>query len=291
MPKCGEVCFKSDLSGSLNNTYFTLNSENNESLYHVWHNVNGAGSDPAPVNSLGIEVQINTNDEKEIVCLATKLALDNIRDFTIERVLSDKIKITNSRKGLADDTVDNGTGFSFIVKQQGAEKLMKSVDVPFDGNSRYLLNTQEKRFENYPITATEVTLTGEVDVQGAIEEIGASASPGFSFGRSGNVSTNAWLNNEGVPSNKAGRYIFIDNPILFQIFVSNENINTFTISIYEHEGNEINLTLLDTLTITADRDGSKETSVAVTAGRQIAIKLTSGSAKNIIAGLILKGTN
>ena len=129
------------------------------------------------------------------------------------------------------------------------------------------------------------------DVQGAIEEIGASASPGFSFGRSGNASTGSWLLNEGVPSNRAGRYVFTTSPKLVEIFVSSENIDTYTISIYEHEGDEVNLTLLDTLSITAARGGQKISNVAITSGRQLAIRVTAGSARNVVAGLILKGVS
>lgn len=129
------------------------------------------------------------------------------------------------------------------------------------------------------------------DVQAAIEEIGASASPGFSWGRSGNSSSGTWLNNETVPSNRSGRFVFISNPSLAVIFVSSENLNTYTISVYEHEGNGVNLTLLDSLSVTAARGAFKTTTVAVTAGRQLAIKVTSGSASNIVAGVILKGNS
>lgn len=129
------------------------------------------------------------------------------------------------------------------------------------------------------------------DVQAAIEEIGASASPGFSWGRGGNNSTNTWLNNEGVPSNRSGRFIFIANPELAVIFCSNRNISTYTISVYEHEGDEINLTLLDSLSVVAARGAFKTTAIPVTAGRQLAIQITSGSAQDIVAGVILKGVS
>lgn len=127
-------------------------------------------------------------------------------------------------------------------------------------------------------------------VQGAIEEIGASASPGFSWGRSGSIGSGTWLLNESVPSNNTGRYVSISNPVLYEIFASNEGVNTFTISIYEHSGNSIGLTLLDTLTVTSARGGSKTSSVSVTQGKQIAVRLTSGSAKNIVVGTIIKGS-
>jgi len=157
-----EVEFNADVASNLNNTYFTLSSENNESLYHVWYNVSGAGVDPSPANSVAIEVPIEANDTAEIVTLATKLVLDNKEDFVVEQIAPTKLKISNARLGGADNTVDNGTGFEIITVQQGAEKLLKSVDIPFDGNSRYLFNTQEKRFEVESIAALG-TVAVEVD--------------------------------------------------------------------------------------------------------------------------------
>lgn len=129
------------------------------------------------------------------------------------------------------------------------------------------------------------------DVQAALEEIGASASPGFSWGRSGNNNSGTWLNNEGVASNRTGRFVFINNPELSFIFVSSRNQSTYTISVYEHEGNSINLTLLDSLTVTSSRGGFKSTSISVTQGRQLAIQVTSGAGQDLVAGVILKGNS
>lgn len=157
-----EITFAADSAGSLNNTYFTLYSENDESLYHVWYNVAGGGTDPAPVNSVGIEVPIETNDSAEIVLLATRLVLENKSDFKVEEIGPIKLKITNSRKGVASNTQDFGTGFTFNTVQQGDERLLKSVDIPFDGNTRYIFNTQEKKFEVESIAALG-TVAVEVD--------------------------------------------------------------------------------------------------------------------------------
>lgn len=129
------------------------------------------------------------------------------------------------------------------------------------------------------------------NVQEAIQEVGISASPGFSWGRSGNANNGTWLQNDGVPSNRAGRFVFVNQPELFQIFVSNEDIKTFEVSVFEHDGDSINLTLLDTIVITSARGGTKQSSVAVTQGKQLALQITSGSAKNIVAGVIIKGKN
>jgi hypothetical protein len=132
------------------------------------------------------------------------------------------------------------------------------------------------------------------NVQEAIEETKVSASPGFGFGRSGNSASNTWLLRTGsVPSNKTGVSLGISNPQLKQIDVSNENISTFDIAIYEHEGDEINLTLLTTVSITGSRTASFTVSdfgtVDATQGRQLAVRIVNGSARNLGVDVTLIG--
>lgn len=131
------------------------------------------------------------------------------------------------------------------------------------------------------------------NVQNAIEEIGASASPGFSWGRSGGLLASTWLQVDGgVPSNSAGRYVAINNPVVALFFCSSDTVSTFTLTMYSHDGDSTNLTVLGTLTITAARGGtSGAVSWPTAKGKQIAVRLTSGSANNLVAGAILKGTN
>lgn len=128
----------------------------------------------------------------------------------------------------------------------------------------------------------------------AIREVsvtaGASASPGYSFGRSANAGPGAWLLRTGsVPSNKTGIPVAITNPSLSLISIGNENINTFDVGIYEHEGDEINLTLLATVSVINKRTENFDVDIPVTSGRQLAAKVESGSAKNIGVSLQLKG--
>jgi hypothetical protein len=131
------------------------------------------------------------------------------------------------------------------------------------------------------------------DVQSAIEENQASASPGFSFGRPGNVSANTWLRRPGnVSSNRAGVTVSINNPVIVSVAVSNRNIETYTIEIYEHEGNQVNLTLLGSVNIVAARGGIFPVNITATQGRQLAVRLGSsvgGTTRDIGVDLVLKG--
>lgn len=144
------ITFISDVGGSLNNDYFTLYSENDESLYHVWYNVGGSGVDPAPAGSQGIEIPVATNDPASIIKLATQLILGRfIDDFKVQTLSDIKLKVTNARKGPASNSADVGTGFTITTVQQGEEELVKSIDIPYDGTTIYKFNVEEKRFETF----------------------------------------------------------------------------------------------------------------------------------------------
>lgn len=172
------------------------------------------------------------------------------------------------------------------VKVKITEK--NGVELEFD--EEYVLDAQNIPFDE--------TVTGELvatDVQGAIDEISntvaTSASPGFSFGRASNVNSGTWLNCEGVPSNKAGRWVYISNAVVTRVFVSNEQQTTFDVSVYYHDGNEINLTLLGTVSVINLYGDSFDVNFPVPTDKQLALRVTSGSARNVVAGLELQGTN
>jgi hypothetical protein len=135
------------------------------------------------------------------------------------------------------------------------------------------------------------------DVQGAIEElkssIATSASPGFSFGRSGNVTSGAYLQNETVPSNISGRWVYINSASIQKVFIANELTTTYKIEVLYHDGNEVGLTSLGTVTVTAAKGGAFSVNWAVPTNKQIAVRLATdspNSAKNLVVGLQLAGT-
>ncbi len=144
---------------------------------------------------------------------------------------------------------------------------------------------------NIPFDNSTNGFTGD-DIQTAIEESGASASPGFSFGRSGNVSAGTWLRRPGnVPSNRAGVAIPINNPIISEISCSNRNIDSYTLDIYEHDGNSVNLNLLGSVSVTSARGGIFTVSFPSTKGKQLAVRLApgSGSVRDLGADIVIKG--
>lgn len=130
------------------------------------------------------------------------------------------------------------------------------------------------------------------NVQEAIEEIGASASPGFSWGRSGELSIGTWLLNESVPSQRSGRVISLDNPVVARVYVTNRNIATYEVSFYEHDGNQSGLTFLGSVNVVSARGAAFSVNVSISSGRQLATRITditSGIVRDVVAGIIVKG--
>jgi hypothetical protein len=131
-------------------------------------------------------------------------------------------------------------------------------------------------------------------VQDALDElcgsVSNSASPGFSFGKSGNITSGTWLLRPGsVPSNKSGVTVGFINPEILKIMSSTENLDTYDVTVYEHEGDEVNLTALVTKSVVSARSATFDVAIAMTFGRQLAVRVTSGSAKNIGVDLQLSG--
>ena len=131
------------------------------------------------------------------------------------------------------------------------------------------------------------------DVQTALDNLytlsAISASPGFTWGNSGNTPSGTWLTNDQVPSNRTGRIFPLFNGKTVQLAVSNEVANTCTIQLYEHDGTTF--TLLTSVSLTAQRSNVVTVSVNITQGKELACFLSSGSAKNPIVQLIAKGTS
>ena len=85
-----------------------------------------------------------------------------------------------------------------------------------------------------------------------LNSIAANASPGYTWGRGNTNNLNQWLDATGSrPSNKTGVPFDLNNGKLIKFWIGNENLTDFEISLYSHEGDEINLTLLASFDIIA----------------------------------------
>lgn len=126
------------------------------------------------------------------------------------------------------------------------------------------------------------------DVQSAIEEIGASASPGFSFGRSGVSNSGTYLQVDSVPSNQAGRIVPLTTGFVTDVFISCQIASTFTI-VFEKRVGSVFVAFL-TVTVTANRKLTQSvTGVPVALNDEICAKVGSGSVQNVVVGFIIRG--
>jgi len=135
------------------------------------------------------------------------------------------------------------------------------------------------------------------DTQGAIEELQTSltisASPGFSFGRSGVATPGTYLQCETVPSNISGRWVYINSARVTHVYITNELVTTYTVEVLSHDGNGVNLASLGTVIIAAARGGDFPVSWAVAHDKQLAVRIATTSAnnpKNVVCGLQLSGS-
>lgn len=131
-------------------------------------------------------------------------------------------------------------------------------------------------------------------IEEAVEQsVTTSASPGFTWGRSGNVTAGSWLLNESVPSNISGRTVFLTSALIKKVFVAHQDAVIVKYDIYHHAGDGLSLTYIGSVTTTATRTYSAVLNLSVPSNVQLAFKIASDSpngSKNPVVGILLAGT-
>lgn len=120
--------------------------------------------------------------------------------------------------------------------------------------------------------------------------VGVSASPGFTWGDSGNVK-NSYLQNDTVPSNLAGRIVPVTGSIR-AITVTSRLPNSAQIEIHRRDPGPV-YTVLTTVTMPANRVGIfilADPYPAVTVGDELSVFVNDTAAiSNPVVGLIILG--
>ena len=80
------------------------------------------------------------------------------------------------------------------------------------------------------------------------KDIPGNASAGYEYTRK-NPSEGTWLDSGGIPSNKTGIPFGLANGVLDGVWVGSSTLSEYDISVYWHDGDETNLTLLTTVSI------------------------------------------
>lgn len=207
---------------------------------------------------------------------------------------------------IVDTTNDAGNGRIFFLKNSGTGSvtiknyLGTSLWVLDDYEMVMIVGNDNNNWDFY-FSAKNIsydnTLSGLTsnNIQDAIDEISStaavSASPGFTWGASGNISKGSYLLNDTVPSNTAGRVVPLATGYIEKVFIAIENATTASLDIQKRVGST--LVTLVTVTITSARVATIPVSVAVVIGDELAIRVSPTSAnsvKNPVVGLIIKGS-
>jgi hypothetical protein len=120
------IGYRADSAGDLNNDYFFVYNAAG-TKFHVWHNINSAGSNPAPAGSTAIEVAGATGATAAALATAAATAIGAATglDATASEGV---VTVTCTGTGYASGPHEGvGTGFTFAVTTQG----VASADVGF----------------------------------------------------------------------------------------------------------------------------------------------------------------
>lgn len=190
-------------------------------------------------------------------------------------------------KPLKIEDTTNGSSLNFAPKESDpTEDFLAAKGVAFENSDDTTIRGDAgiMKFKDADVTV-EVTLEDLLNG-------GTGASPGFSFGRNGNVSAGTWLRRPGnVPSNRAGVTIPVDNPVVREVSCSNRNIDNYTLEIWEHEGNLVNQNLLGTISVVSARGGTFAVNFPTSRGKQIAVRLATGGGgvRDLGADVVIRG--
>lgn len=120
------------------------------------------------------------------------------------------------------------------------------------------------------------------------------SSPGFVYSAVSSKTSGFWLTSDGIPSNVVGIPVLFGDARVVQAAVGTEVEADYTIAVYQHEGNGVNLNQIGTFNITSG--GAKRVVVDfpvvyTSPNVQLACRLLTGNTLNLKVSLILSGTS
>jgi len=120
------------------------------------------------------------------------------------------------------------------------------------------------------------------------------ASPGFVYAAVADKTTGFWLTQNGIPSNVNGIPVLFGDGIIIQAAVGAELESDYTIGVYQHEGQAVNMTQLGSFNVVTGgpkRFGLSLPIVYSSPNVQLACRLESGDTLNMSVSLVLKGSS
>ena len=126
--------------------------------------------------------------------------------------------------------------------------------------------------------------------------ISTSLSYGLDFSRRGNVNAlTVLLTRDGILSSTSGHPVGISNPVLKGVNVATRNSNTYTLRLFQHDGNSVNRVNIADVVITANANPRLIAGVdftitnPMTTGNQLGVELIAGTARDIMVEVIISG--
>lgn len=160
-----------DVAGSLQNKYFLIYSGYDNQKYHVWFNVDGAGVNPAPANSISIQVAINSNDTAVINAKAIQLTVNMLFGAKFKASVANSIVyIENVNYGLFTASSDFNTGFT-ILTQDGANQEVAAVSIGYDIDGNVLWQGQTLKNYYYDVYSGKFVRDTTVELSGVTVDV------------------------------------------------------------------------------------------------------------------------
>lgn len=265
-----------DVAGSLNNTYFLLDTAQEAKKYYVWYNVGATGTDPMVAGRTGIAVPIAFNDSAAIVALATKLILDATAELKATGV-SNVVTIENVEFGTSSIS-DVSTGFTLTTVIAGTSEVVKSIELVAPPETKYLYNEFEKQIELYDFVEfhsdfVETTPGGDkaLRVQG---EISIVTDP-----NNNNEIVNAYTEASSVPASVLTTIGTFTAPVgkttfLQRVSAGGQNIATFQVEVNGSKLEKRRTYFSGDLTTDFVFGGFSESGYPLTVGDVVTVKVT-----------------
>jgi hypothetical protein len=223
-----------------------------------------------------------------------------LREFLANQVFFDgDFKIFDISIPAATDRFRIRHGLTFIPAD--------IINLAFEGDGNYFFHYQEFDRENLFVSTNGPVrirfLAGKLrdPVANAVRrevfpfrapgDVTLPASPGFVFAAVNQKSDLFWLTTEGIPSNVVGIPVLFANARIVAAAVGTEVETNYKLGFYQHQGNEIGMTLVGELEVLAG--GAKkfelDLPIANVTNSQLACRLESGNTTNLKVSLVVKG--
>jgi hypothetical protein len=228
-------------------------------------------------------VELTTNDESVITHLITTDT--NPASAGLSAPVGSLALSTNGKTYYKHNTADTDWVTAFTQLPNELASLVPQKITPTTAD-RILIEDSESTFQKRYISLQSLSSW--------IEE---NSGHGLDFSRRGNISaTTVLLTRDGILSSSSGHPIGISNPVMSSVNVSTRLPSSYTIRVFQHDGDSVNRIDLADVVATNTTNlraiaGIDFTQLAtITSTSQLAVELIAGTARDIMVEVVLLGS-